>query len=503
MSNEFGIIDLFAGPGGLGEGFSVAGREASTRMSIELSIEKEATEVETLRLRSFLRSFEEGFPEEYYSALQNGTPTKELPGLLAQAYPDRWEKAIKEARRMELGQPGVFEEIAEILDNARERYNGNTLLIGGPPCQAYSLVGRSRNRGKADYNAAADHRHWLFREYVRILDRLRPAAFVMENVQGILSSTVDGLEIFKHIREDLQAAGDGYTLLPLAADRLTDETDPKDFRILASDFGVPQARHRVIILGIRKDIKVPTGTHSLMERTLPPATVHSVLSGLPALRSGITRQKDNARNWHEAVHHQAHLILTGKNVDDELRTAARSLAKGNLATFENRTSRHRSNDEPALSGPLADWLRDDRLGITIQHETRGHMASDLGRYLFCALFAQIYGRSPKLPDFPNFLLPNHRNVASGKFVDRFHVQRWEPPSRTVTSHIKKDGHAFIHPDPAQVRSLTVREAARLQSFPDNYLFMGSRGDQFHQVGNAVPPFLALQIARVVRDIVSR
>jgi DNA (cytosine-5)-methyltransferase 1 len=163
---------------------------------------------------------------------------------------------------------------------------------------------------------------------------------------------------------------------------------------------------------------------------------------------------------------------------------------------------------PKVSGGAAlhKWLTDRRIGGVVQHESRTHMCSDLGRYLFAAATALRTGRSPKLTDWPKLLLPDHRNVQSlgddsqeGIFVDRFKVQLWDRPSSTVTSHISKDGHYFIHPDPRQCRSLTVREAARLQTFPDNYFFCGNRTQQYQQVGNAVPPFLALQMAKVIAD----
>ena len=152
---------------------------------------------------------------------------------------------------------------------------------------------------------------------------------------------------------------------------------------------------------------------------------------------------------------------------------------------------------------LADWLRDDRLHYLPNNETRGHMLGDLARYLFAAAYAAVSGQSPKALSFPAALAPNHRNWETGKFSDRFRVQLRGQPSTTVTSHISKDGHYFIHPDPAQCRSLTVREAARLQTFPDNYLFRGNRTQQFVQVGNAVPPFLARQIAASLWSTLSR
>jgi DNA (cytosine-5)-methyltransferase 1 len=128
------------------------------------------------------------------------------------------------------------------------------------------------------------------------------------------------------------------------------------------------------------------------------------------------------------------------------------------------------------------------------------MKSDLERYFFATVFGEVLGRSPRAVDFPRSLAPDHKNWESGKFVDRFRVQLWDNPATTITSHISKDGHYFIHPDPIQCRALTVREAARLQTFPDNYLFRGNRTEQYVQVGNAVPPLLSWQIGEVLRSI---
>ena len=125
------------------------------------------------------------------------------------------------------------------------------------------------------------------------------------------------------------------------------------------------------------------------------------------------------------------------------------------------------------------------------------MPEDLARYLFAAAFGHAFRRSPKTFHFPEALVPSHASWKTGKFDDRYRVQLPDRPSTTVTSHLSKDGHYFIHPDPRQVRSLTVREVARLQTFPDNYFFHGNRTQQYVQVGNAVPPFLAWQIARLL------
>jgi DNA (cytosine-5)-methyltransferase 1 len=138
----------------------------------------------------------------------------------------------------------------------------------------------------------------------------------------------------------------------------------------------------------------------------------------------------------------------------------------------------------------------------MNHQARGHMASDLKRYVYAAAFARAKGASPKgHNEFAlKGLAPDHLNWETGKFADRFRVQLENRPATTVTSHIAKDGHYFIHYDPLQCRSLTVREAARLQTFPDDYSFQGNRTQQYHQVGNAVPPFLAAQIAKIVFGI---
>ena len=151
-----------------------------------------------------------------------------------------------------------------------------------------------------------------------------------------------------------------------------------------------------------------------------------------------------------------------------------------------------------------EWYYDENLKGVCNHSARGHMKEDLFRYLYAACFATAYGKSPIILEFPEELWPKHKNVwetlDGSMFADRFRVQVKDRPSTTITSHISKDGHYFIHPDPYQCRSFTVREAARLQTFPDNYFFEGNRTEQFHQVGNAVPPLLARQIADIVNKL---
>ena len=153
--------------------------------------------------------------------------------------------------------------------------------------------------------------------------------------------------------------------------------------------------------------------------------------------------------------------------------------------------------------PLFKWYHDKKLKGVVNHESRSHLLQDIKRYLFSSLYTKEYNKFPRLEHMEQHsadLLPDHKNVKSGNFNDRFRVQLRDIPATTLTSHISKAGHYFIHYDPSQCRSLTVREAARIQTLPDNYLFCGSRTQQFHQVGNAVPPYLAKQIGDIVMDI---
>jgi DNA (cytosine-5)-methyltransferase 1 len=500
------IIDLFAGPGGLGEGFSALRFDGRPVFKIGLSIEKDVEAHRTLELRAFYRQFPDGqIPPDYYQYLGGMISRSALFG----AHPVAARHAQKEAWNATLGITSPQEidlRISEALAGRR-----NWLLIGGPPCQAYSLVGRSKmigEKGREEYET--DHRHFLYREYLRIIADFQPRVFVMENVKGLLSATLNGESTISKILADLQhpiAAIHGprhrdanvtYRLVSLAvpASGVSGEFSPADFIVRAEKYGVPQCRHRLIIVGISERVK---GSPGLLTKQTEN-TVADAIGDLPPLRSGLSKEPDSDAAWCEAVGSiRKSPWLCAPQVDADVRRQIKSQLDELSADLE------RGSDEAKTSRKAlrlhSDWFRPDGYKGICNHATRSHIRADLHRYFFLAAFAQVHGRSPLLEEFPKDLLPKHQNVAAAlketKFNDRFRVQVSNRPATTVVSHISKDGHYYIHPDPSQCRSLTVREAARLQTFPDNYFFEGPRTQQYHQVGNAVPPFLAHQIASVV------
>lgn len=508
LSANFGIVDLFAGPGGLGEGFASLRDSENNPFSIEISVEKEWSAHRTLTLRAFLREYRRKMgrlPEEFLAFHAGRIPEPSWSDIDANA----WSHAVREARRLELGTSEAVATVDGVIDAMKGKFDEN-VLIGGPPCQAYSLVGRARSRGKADYVPEEDARHFLFREYIRVLDRLRPAVFVMENVKGMLSSMVSSRKVFEMLMDDLQSLGHSDRhLYELKAIKINDghaklvaPGKPQDFVVRAEEFGIPQRRHRVIIVGVRADIASRSDRARAIVSTVK-RSVSDTISNLPALQSGLSKRKGKSSDWRLTVA-EAAIVLA-----DLFRHDQDSILREGFCEFAERfpLEAHRPRSSVELphrygqsNDELLKWIENPELLAIAQHETRGHMTSDLSRYLFASIFAGCRKFSPKASDFPVSLSPNHRNWDTGVFNDRFRVQLAHEPSTTVTSHISKDGHYFIHPDPYQCRSLTVREAARLQTFPDDYLFLGNRTEQYVQVGNAVPPLLARQIASLILNL---
>ena len=345
----------------------------------------------------------------------------------------------------------------------------------------------------------------------------------MENVKGILSSKIEGnTRIFPQIREDLQNPSNALTSDEIFKELedfhppnqrkyrlysfVTGHEDPQDreFTIYSENYGVPQKRHRVIILGVRDDINTKPNALKPSQKK----SVQKAIADLPKLRSGLSKGEDSAAAWQDAI---------SANFPNDAIKDLKANGIGNrielILDREVPEWKRKSNKiSKKLSKPnslFSKWITSDHPEHLLHHDTRGHMNSDLSRYLYASLITEENGITPKLSSWPQGLLPNHKNVTTDKngkvkvagFNDRFRVQAWGNPSTTITSHISKDGHYYIHPDPEQCRSLTVREAARLQTFPDNYYFCGNRTQQYHQVGNAVPPLLAVQLAEIVADIV--
>jgi DNA (cytosine-5)-methyltransferase 1 len=337
----------------------------------------------------------------------------------------------------------------------------------------------------------------------------------MENVKGLLSATVNEQRVFTRIIDDLHdpkrailREGRGtrqngrshhYNLYSLVHHGLIGDVELADYVVRAEHVGLPQCRHRVIILGVRDDMN---GSKPDLLPTHDRITAAKVLNGLPRLRSGLSKEEDSADAWIAVLEESRNAswfkCLSDRNLKTEI-----------LATLNALTQPRSDRGGEFIHGQPSieyerDWFLDARLNGVCNHSSRGHMSSDLHRYLFAACFADVCGRSPVLSEFPVLLRPNHKNIKAalngGHFEDRFRVQLRNRPSTTITSHISKDGHYYIHPDATQCRSLTVREAARLQTFPDNYFFCGNRTAQYTQVGNAVPPLLARAVATIVHQL---
>lgn len=500
------IIDLFAGPGGLGEGFSsLLDHKDEPVFEIGLSIEKDPIAHKTLTLRAVFRLLRgTEHIQHYYSYIRNAIDEATFRKIPAVA--KAFVHAEKEAKCLELGKADEKSIDADILAALQGR--DTWVLIGGPPCQAYSLAGRSRRANDKKFHE--DEKHFLYREYLRIIKAHRPTIFVMENVKGLLSSQHSGAPIFERILADLSAPALGleYEIRSFVKAGNSESLDPVDFVIQAERHGIPQCRHRVILLGVRKDAGV--SRHNLLPVAPKPVTVKQAIGDLPRIRSRLSRN-DSPETWREAVlAGPSYVNGWGTESEATITELMHASAQAALSTGVGKPFAQKLGRKPKFKNQteLQHWVFDKNLNGVCQHEARSHMPSDLARYLFAACFAQSRKYSPRLDVFPLQLLPNHINVSKDRehkvipFKDRFRVQCAREPATTIVSHIAKDGHYYIHYDPTQCRSLTVREAARLQTFPDNYFFAGNRTEQYTQVGNAVPPLLAHKLAKIVRGLLA-
>lgn len=411
-------IDLFAGAGGLSEGFTKAGFNPIAHVEMDKSA------CATLRTRTaynYLREVNQ--LTLYYAYLKQQITQQELHEVVPSALLD----CVIQDEISDASIERVFTQIDRCLSGEKV-----DLIIGGPPCQAYSSVGRSKINSLKNQHVSTDVRYELYKQYGQFLKKYQPEYFVFENVLGILSADDKFLigKISYYFEKEC-----GYKIR---------------WRILdANEYGVLQLRRRVIIIG-RKGLE----PFDYPE----PAT--------------ITREV----NW---------------TVKEALLSDLERLEPGQ----EKHTSTYTTDQ-------VHDYLR--RHGIrngadfVTQHVTRPHNDRDLAIYKL-AIEKWKDRRRLKYTDVPE-ALRTHKNLDS--FLDRYKVVDPDGLSHTVVAHLSRDGHYYIYPDENQVRSLSVREAARIQSFPDDYFFEGGRNAAFKQIGNAVPPQLAYVIAKKMKELFS-
>lgn len=397
MKRNFTFIDLFAGCGGLTEGFYRVGYKAL----LHLEINKVACETLKTRMRYYGYS-----QEDIENAVMCDDITRE--GLIED----------------------MDQRVSEEVD----------IIIGGPPCQAFSSVGRAQDPN----SMSEDPRNYLFENYLEVLNHYKPKMFIFENVKGLLTAHPKGVNIFDLIVRDVSKT---YKVV----------SDKETILLNAVNYGVPQNRERVILCGIRNDINIEPEefyeklipTHSIVAKDglKPAVTVREAISDLPKLFPGEGMEVINF----------------------------------NETKFNDYLLRIRSKD----------------FGKLYQHVARKHNKNDRERYRILSEHGnwQLKDLAEVRPDLVNHD-PKH-------FGNRYTVQEWDKPGRTVVAHLYKDGNLFIHPDSTQERTFTVREAARIQSFPDDFFFEGSRTEQFKQVGNAVPPLMAEAFAITLKEMLSQ
>lgn len=442
----FYAIDLFAGCGGLSEGFIQAGFEVISQ------IEMDEWACETLSTRHMYHALKKMGKEHYYHKYLRGEIFKKQ---LLNKFPDVYELVSHGVIKAKFGK-SKLSRILEKIEKATKHYGASrfNVVIGGPPCQSYSLIGRSSDPHRMEN----DKRHFLYEYYLKILAYLKPDFFVFENVPGLITAEAKGKEIFLKMLDDFRNINPPYEIAP-SFDEYYE--NPREYLLDSSDYGVPQKRKRVIFVGYKKSLlqynkNVKDVFKSILTTTMPRHagyTIVDAIGDMPPLKPG-----EGSDRWFGEYPKEA---LT----------------------------------------PYQLKMRNNSPGI-INFKARTHMKSDLERYRFFIEHHKNGNGAATLEDLidqrPD-LIPAHKNLSG--FLDRFKVQWWYQPSSTIISHISKDGHYYIHPDLCQCRSFTVREAARCQSFPDNYLFEGPRTDQFRQVGNAVPPMLAKVIAtRILKEL---
>lgn len=419
MPRRLNFIDLFAGAGGLSEGFIQAGFKPVAHVEIEKSA------CNTLKTRAayhYLKSNKKY--KTYISYLKGEIGRQEL-------YSNVPDEVLESVINLPIGDENN-KEIQNQIDKCLGTQKVD-LIIGGPPCQAYSLVGRSRSKTKME----GDPRNYLFIQYAEYLEKYKPKMFVFENVLG-LKSAKGG-----HYLEEMEKIFNkkGYKI--------------KLHTLEAKNFGVLQNRKRIIILGWQKNRKfnIPKLEDLVFKNNY---LVQDLLQDLPVIKAG-------------------------EGVDKFL-------------NYKTETTKY-----------LKSYALRNGIDVLTQHVARPHREQDKEIYKIAVQKWEKKQERLNYNDLPE-RLKTHQNRTS--FFDRFKVVAADLPySQTVVAHIAKDGHYYIHPDSRQNRSLSVREAARLQSFPDDYYFEGekegaNRTAAFKQIGNAVPPLMAKEIAKTLNKVLN-
>lgn len=405
------FIDLFAGAGGLSEGFIRAGFKPIAHVEIN----KDACD--TLKTRTAYHWLKENKKIRIYNDyLKSETKNKEE---LWKNVPEHLINSVINKEISEKTLPDMFKIIDKELNGKKV-----DLIIGGPPCQAYSIVGRARK------DMDSDPRNHLYKHYVKFLEKYKPRMFVFENVPGILSAKNGEYlsKIFKSVRNV------GYEVA----------IPPKN-HLNAKDFGVLQDRKRVIIIGWKKGLNIEYPEFEIEEQNFQ--ILKDLFSDLKPLKNG----------------------------------------EGTLNATKYIT-------------PTTEYLKKanirNGLDFVTQHIVRPNNDNDLEIYQI-AIEQWNNGKRLNYAELPKRLI-KHSNTDS--FINRFQVVNGQGISHTIVAHISMDGHYYIHPDIKQNRSISVREAARIQSFPDDYFFEGSRTAAFKQIGNAVPPLMAQRIAEKIKEM---